>query len=195
MTEDVRAALRQRLVAGYEDLRRRLARRLGSVATATEALHETWLRLDGISEIGTVRNPAGLLYRMALQIAIDGYRGDARWLRRAELEATRQEGQDDLTPERIAVARDEIAGLESVLAAMPARRRQIFVAALVEDLPYRIIADRLGVSERLIEREVRSAIGMAGERLDKRPVRRAGRPVGRASHQGKGGQYREAIDD
>ena len=45
MNEVNLAALRQLLVERYDDLRQRLARRLGSMEFATEVLHETYLRL------------------------------------------------------------------------------------------------------------------------------------------------------
>jgi RNA polymerase sigma-70 factor (ECF subfamily) len=165
MVDDRLLSLRQLLTTRYEELKRKLTRRLGSAETAAEVLHETYLRLDGVVELGRVRNPGGLLYRIALNVAIDGYRADARWLRRAELEALTRGEEDPLTPERIVLARSEIATLEAALTEMPVRRRAIFTAALVEDLPYRTIADRFGLSVRHVEREVRSALDYAGERL------------------------------
>jgi RNA polymerase sigma-70 factor, ECF subfamily len=168
MISDRRLTVRQLLATRYEELKRKLTRRLGSAETAAEVLHETYLRLDGgVVELGRVRNPGGLLYRIALNVAMDGYRADARWLRRAELQALTQVEEDRLTPERIVLARSEIAMLEAALTEMPARRRAIFTAALVEDLPYRTIAARFGVSVRLVEREVRRALDHAGERLEK----------------------------
>jgi RNA polymerase sigma-70 factor, ECF subfamily len=167
MADDRRFTLRQLLTTKYEELKRKLTRRLGSAETAAEVLHETYLRLDGVVELGRVRNPDGLLYRIALNVAMDGYRADARWLRRAELEALTRGEEDQLTPERIVLARSEIAMLEGALAEMPERRRAIFTAALVEDVPYRTIATRFGVSIRLVEREVRKALDHAGERLQK----------------------------
>ena len=158
--------LRQLLTTRYEELKRKLTQRLGSAETAAEALHETYLRLDGVAEVGKVRNPGGLLYRIALNVAMDGYRADARWLRRAELEALLHAQEDPLTPERIVLARSEISTLEAALSEMPERRRAIFTAALLEDLPYRTIAARFGISVRAVEREVRRALDQTGERLE-----------------------------
>ena len=184
MVEDVRSTLRELLASTYAELKRKLTRRLGSADTATEALHETYLRLDGTGEIEAVRNPAALLYRMALYAAMDGYRAERRWLRRGELEAFQQEAEDTLTPERIAVARLEIEALEAALAEMPPRRRAIFMAALIEDLPYSDIARRLGLSTRLVEREVKRGLNHAEVRLEKKSQRRAGRPRRGTSNEG-----------
>jgi RNA polymerase sigma-70 factor, ECF subfamily len=167
MVEEPRPTLRQLLATRYEELKRKLTRRLGSADTAAEVLHETYLRLDGVVELARVRNPGGLLYRIALNVAMDGYRSDARWLRRAELETLTHVEENQLTPERIVLARSEIAMLELALTEMPPQRRAIFTAALIDDLPYRTIAARFGVSVRQVEREVRRALDHAEVRLER----------------------------
>ncbi len=182
MISDVRSSLRQLLASSYEDLKHRLTRRLGSVDSATEALHETYLRLGALSGIEAAHNPAGLIYSMAVNIAMDGYRADGRWLRRAELSALQQEAEDSLTPERIAIGNAEISALESALLEMPQRRRAIFMAALIEDLPYRVIAEKFGISMRLVEREVQRGLDYTAARLEKKSSRRAGRPRRKTFH-------------
>ncbi|HVJ51880.1 MAG TPA: RNA polymerase sigma factor [Aliidongia sp.] len=176
MIDAGRALLRHLLVAGYEDLKRRLTRRLGSADLAVEALHETYLRLDGAAELGAVRQPASYLYRTALNAAADRHRADMRWAGRAELEALLHTDEEALDPERIVAAKSEIASLERVLAELPSRRRGIFIAALVEEQPYRMIAARFGISIRSVEREVGLALDHCGRRLEKKLQKRAGRP-------------------
>jgi RNA polymerase sigma-70 factor (ECF subfamily) len=178
MVETGRAFLRQLLVSGYDDLKRRLTRRFGSADMATEVLHETWLRLDQVSEIAAVQRPESYLYRMALNIAVDRHRADARWFDKAELEALLRSDDDQLDPEHIVSMGSEMAALERLLTELPARRRAIFTAALVEELPYRDIARRFGISLRSVEREMSRAFDYCGKHLEKTP---AGRRVG-ASH-------------
>jgi RNA polymerase sigma-70 factor, ECF subfamily len=138
-------------------------------------LHETWLRLDGAAELGTVRQPRSYLYRTALNIAADQRRSETRWVSRAEIEALRHADDGLLDPERIVAARSEIAALERVLAELPPLRRAIFLAAVVEEQPYREIAARLGLSLRSVEREMSRALGHCSKRLDKKLAKRAGR--------------------
>lgn len=157
MIDAGRSLLRQLLVASYDDLKRRLTRRLGDPDTAAEVLHETWLRLDGISAIGLIRRPHSYLYRMALNVAADQRRANARWLSQTEIEALIRVDAEQLDPERIAAADSEIAALERTLAELPPLRRAIFMAALVEGLPYRLIAARHGISLRTVEREMKRA--------------------------------------
>jgi RNA polymerase sigma-70 factor, ECF subfamily len=175
MVESGRALLRQLLVSGYEDLKRRLTRRFGSADMATEVLHETWLRLDHVTEIGAVQRPKSYLYRMALNVAIDRRRADTSWFGKAELEVLLRSDDDQLDPEHIVSMRSEIAALEDVLGELPIRCRTVFMAALVEELPYRDIAKRMGISLRSVEREMRRALDHCGKHFEKM---REGRRVG-----------------
>jgi RNA polymerase sigma-70 factor, ECF subfamily len=157
MVETGRAFLLDLLVSGYDDLKRRLTRRFGSADTATEVLHETWLRLEQATEIEAVQRPQSYLYRMALNIGVDRHRADTRWSDKAALEALLQSDDDQLDPEHIVSMRSELAALEKVLSKLPTRCREIFIAALVEELPYREIANRFGISLRSVEREMSRA--------------------------------------
>lgn len=172
MVETGRAFLRQLLVSGYDELKRRLTRRFGSSDEATEVLHETWLRLGQVTEIGAVRRPQSYLYRMALNVAVDRHRSSSRWSEKAELEALLRADDDQLDPEHIVSMRSELAALEHSLAQLPARRRAIFVAALVEDLSYRDIAKRFGISLRSVEREMAQAFDHCGKSFKKTLGRR-----------------------
>lgn len=174
MVETGRALLRRLLVSGYDDLRRRLTRRFGSAEEATEVLHETWLRLGQVGDIA-VRQPESYLYRMALNVAVDRHRADIRWFDKVELEALLRSDDDQLDPEHIVAMKSEMAALERVLAELPARRRAVFMAALVEELPYRDIAKRFGISLRSVEREMGRAFDHCGKHLKKM---REGRRVG-----------------
>jgi RNA polymerase sigma-70 factor (ECF subfamily) len=186
MMQSGRAILRQLLVTRYEDLKRRLTRRFGSVDLATEVLHETWLRLDGSAELGLLHQPGSYLYRMALNVAADQRRSGTRWASQAEIDALLHADDDLLDPERIVAARSEIAALERVLAELPPLGRAIFLAAVVEELPYKTIAERFGVSLRSVEREMRRAFDHCGDRLEKKLASRAGRAVRTPSLEAEG---------
>jgi RNA polymerase sigma-70 factor (ECF subfamily) len=156
------------LAASYDQLKHRLTRKFGSADTASEALHEAYLRLENVADITMVQKPAEFLYRAAVNAALDGYRASARQQRLHTNFGVSQHEDDPLTPERVAMARSEIALLETALSEMPARRRAIFMAVLIEELPYRVIAERFGVSQRLIVNEVGRALDYARARLEKK---------------------------
>lgn len=166
MAENGLTVLRQLLVSRYDDLRRRLTRRVGSPDVAAEALHETWIRLGQLKDIAPVRQPESYLYRIALNVAVDRHRADIRWSDKAVLEELLRADDDQLDPEHIVIMQSEMAALERVLRELPERRRAIFAAALIEELPYREIASRFGISLRSVEREMSAAFDHCGRRID-----------------------------
>ncbi len=165
MSDAERTALRQALVVNYADLSRRLTRRLGSSEAANEALQETYLRLESASVLGSIRNPIGYLLRIAVNIAVDRRRADARRLSSTEVDALLDFADEAPGPARIVEARSELQALERALAEMPPRRRAIFKAVLLDKIPRRDIAKRFNVSIRTIDIEVQRALEYGARRL------------------------------
>lgn len=170
MTEGILAALRRLLVDDYHGLKQRLARRFGSADLASELLHEAWLRLEA-GRAGpvplVVRNPKSYLYRIALNVATDRQRAERSRLATAELAALHERVQDDLDPGRIAEAQQELQALANAINALPPRRRDVFIAARVQELPYKEIAARLGITVRVVDREISLALEALSEVLRK----------------------------
>jgi RNA polymerase sigma-70 factor (ECF subfamily) len=171
------ALLRRVLADEYVGLRLRLARRFGSAEFASEVLHDAWVRLDRIDE-GTpgaaVHNPTAYLYRMALNIAADRRRGDQRRLDPAEIEMLCWQAERELDPARIAEARSELKALALALEELPERRRAIFIAARLEELPHKVVAERLGVTVRIVDREVKAALAHFSTVVNKKHIPRRG---------------------
>ncbi|KRQ92814.1 RNA polymerase sigma factor [Bradyrhizobium valentinum] len=162
MTESIVAMLRRLLIDDYYGLRERLARRYGSADFASEVLHEAWLRLGRAeappSIAAAVNNPKAYLYRIALNVAIDQKRTEKSWLGKAEIEALYRRTFDELDPARVVEARGEVKALAKAINELPPRRRAIFMAARLENLPYKVIAERLGVTVRIVDRELKAAL-------------------------------------
>ncbi len=170
MTENFFSALRRLLVEDYHGLRERLARRYGSADFASELLHEAWLKLDRAQAGGStmaVRNPRAYLYRIAINLAADRGRSERAQVTVAELDALHRHAQDDLDPSRIAEARMEVHSLSVAINQLPPRRRAIFIAARLEELPYKEIAARHGVTVRIVDRELSLALEYLSEVLNK----------------------------
>jgi RNA polymerase sigma-70 factor (ECF subfamily) len=174
MTETTWTILRQLLADRYDDFRRRLTRRLGSEELAHETLHETWVHLHGKEAIGTIEAPSNYLLRMAFNIATDRRRREIRLARRFEIRAVLETADEAPGPEREAEARREIAALERALEELTPRRRMILLASRLEGLHLREIAERLGISQRLVEIELKNAVDHCAERLDRKVTRRFG---------------------
>jgi RNA polymerase sigma-70 factor (ECF subfamily) len=175
--------LRRLLVADYGALKQRLARRFGSADFATEVLHEAWLRLhrtefDRGETLRSIQNPAAYLHRIAFNIATDRQRVDRRWIAKAEIEALVRDAVEELDPARIVEARSELRALSAALEALPPRRRAVFIASRSEGLSHKAIAERLGVSVRVVDRELNAALKYFSIVLEKKLAPRRGpRPL------------------
>jgi RNA polymerase sigma factor (sigma-70 family) len=157
MSEGSLAALRRVFLDRYDDLRKRLTPRLGSVDLASEALQETWLRLSRLDAGTEVKSPRSYLFRTVLNVAFDQRQSEKRHLTALEVESLLDLADDMPDPLRITQARSDLQAMKAVLTELPARRRAILLAARVDGLSLQDIATRLGVSLRLVSKELRLA--------------------------------------
>ncbi|HLH11192.1 MAG TPA: RNA polymerase sigma factor [Methylovirgula sp.] len=158
MAEDDQALLLRLFTSNYTTLKGRLARRLGSVEAAEEALQETYMRVERIERVGAIVRPLPYLFRIAVNTASDLRRSEKRRLQRSEIELLLQLEKDEIDPERVAAARSSLRKLARVLRDLPSRQRTILVATRLEGLTHAAIAARLGISTRLVERELKRAL-------------------------------------
>lgn len=157
MSDRNMASVRRMFVDRYYDMRERLSRRLGSVDLAGDALHDAWIRLAQTNTIGTIQSPQSYLFRVVLNAADDHRRKERRHFSATTVEDLLEVPDEAPTPEAVILAKSELAAFEVVLATFSARRRAIFLAARLHNVPRQVIADRLGVSRRLVAKELLAA--------------------------------------
>ncbi|WP_354114753.1 RNA polymerase sigma factor [Bradyrhizobium sp. LA7.1] len=170
MTIDSISSLRTLLLAEYVDFDRRLTRRLGSSDLASEALNETYLRLEGMRELGPVRSPKAYLFRIALNIAADRRRAEKRRLTVDEVDALLEIPDDRPDAACVIEDRSEVNLLRHAIAELPERRRRVLMLSRIDGMPNREIAALLGVTVRTVETDLKQAVEHCADRL-KRPVR------------------------
>ncbi len=124
-------------------------------------------RLGQAEVAGSVQSPAAYLFRMAFNVAIDRQRAEKRRLARNEVQDLLHIVDDAPGPGQIAEARFEIEALQKAIAELTPRRRVILLAARLQGMPQREIASRLGVSLRLVEKELRIAQEQCALKLGK----------------------------
>jgi RNA polymerase sigma-70 factor (ECF subfamily) len=167
MAETSQATLRHLLLAGYDDFVRWLTSRVGCAELARDAMQDAFLRLERSNDIGPVQNPRAYLLRMALNLASNRRLADSRHLTFIEVEALLEIADDAPDPIRTAEARSELDALKRALAELPVRRRDIFLAAWVEEIPHQEIAARFGVSVRTVQLELKQALEYCALRLNR----------------------------
>ncbi|MGC1304260.1 MAG: sigma-70 family RNA polymerase sigma factor [Caulobacteraceae bacterium] len=157
MSETTWAALRHRLLEGYDEFVRRLSRRLGSADLAREVIHETYLRFQRVGDTEPIQNPDGYIFRTAVNIAKNRDVIERRYLNASETEILIGIPDEAPDPARIAEARSETDLLRRALAQLPPRRREIFEASWADEVPHAELAKRYDVHLRTIQRELEQA--------------------------------------
>jgi RNA polymerase sigma-70 factor (ECF subfamily) len=165
MTESALSQLQRLLITRYGELKTRLTRRLGSEDLASEALQDTWLRLQGEQIAMVVHSPEAYLFRTAVNAANDRRRAEARRLTRAEVASLLTVPDDAPEPDRVLTARQELEDFAAILAELPPRQRAILLAARLQGLQRNEIAARYGISKRMVLRELAAAQDYCAARL------------------------------
>lgn len=160
------ASLLACFIAERKSLARYLTGRTGCPAIADDLLQDAWLKLHRSNADETIANPQAYLRRMAANLAIDDARTNARRL----LDPTEIEMLLDIPDEAPGVEQraadfQALECLTEILEEMPARRRELFLAARVEGLPHKQLASRFGVSLRTVELEIHRALDHCMSRL------------------------------
>jgi RNA polymerase sigma factor (sigma-70 family) len=146
-------------------LARFLRRRLPSTDDPLDFVQEAFARLAGSSPGAPLRNPEAYLQRIVRNLLIDRSRHRASKAQHVPLEDF-----------EIAVAPDQTYAIEAddmrlqyrtAVEALPPRTREVFLLSRVEEVGYKEIAERLGISIRTVEWHVAQAIICIDKALDR----------------------------
>ena len=168
-------------LTSYDEFKVRLKRRLGSDDLACDVLQETYLRVDRMQATHALHKPNAYLYRMALNIAADRRQADARLLTGSEVQELLNISDEAQDPSRVVGGQKEIQSLVKALYELPARRRKILIAARLEEAPHLEISQRFGISTRMVEKEIKAALGHCAQRLERKVIQRFGPGAGKPS--------------
>lgn len=166
MTERDRASLLGLVAVHYEELMRRLTRRLGNAHAAADVAQETYLRLEGLAAVPELRNGRAFLFRIADNLAIDHQRGQAaRGRRFAAIDDYDHQPSAEPDPETALVHKQRLRSLALAVDELPPKCREVFLLHKIDGLSYGEIAGRLGISRSGVEKHMMKALAHCRDRV------------------------------
>jgi len=149
-----------------------LVARVRSLATAEDLAQDLYLKIAATPPGAEVRAPVALLYRMAANLLVDHVRSDQRGARRDaqwRLDTRATLGDQDVVSEPAAdealIAQERVRQLAEAVAALPPQMGRAFRLHKLDGLSQAQTAAAMGVSQKMIEQHIATAIRRLAERL------------------------------
>lgn len=144
-------------VAEHERLERQITRRIGCASTASDLVHDVFLRLWERTA-ARLSEPAAYLTRSARNAAIDHIRAEKRRSDAMGGLLSEQYASQPVPPDEIVSAKQELRSIDAALAALPVRTRHIFLLNRVHGRSFSEIAEVLGISKRAVTKHMGRAV-------------------------------------
>ncbi len=149
--------------AYFDALRNYLYYRSGNKELATDIAQECFLRLWEKQPKGDPDKLKGLLFKVGHDFFISKYR-HAKVVENFVL-MSRSDAQLGLSPEEEFQYKELERKYQQVLRRMPEKLRVVFLMSRTEELKYREIAERLGISVKAVEKRMTKALAILKEAL------------------------------
>jgi RNA polymerase sigma-70 factor (ECF subfamily) len=136
-----------------------MAARLRCPFTAHDLVQELFLKIFALDRKDEIANAKAYVFKMAANLVIDHQRRFSRQgALLAEAESYLRGGDDVPTPERQAMAQEELRDLAAAIERLSPATRRIFKRNRFEGRPQREIAAELGISQTAVEKHIRKAL-------------------------------------
>lgn len=160
MSVQLRNTLQSLYVNHRGELEAWLYSRVNCRDTAADISQEAFVRLCRVEDLGKIENLKAYLFRTALNLLTDHYRS-----KNAREEVTVQfpddippEAEDRRSPETAFLAESQLDDLAKVMERLAPLCQRIFYLNRFEGLKHRDIADRLNISIRTVEDNIKRAL-------------------------------------
>jgi RNA polymerase sigma factor (sigma-70 family) len=154
------------------ELRRMLRRVCQGPDEIDDVIQEMYYKILSMPGVEHIREPKGFVVRTAKNLVMDRMRRDA--IVSIEAMANLEELQiadDAPSPERVALARAELNWVMGLIANLPLRCKQVVMARRIDGLSQIETAASLGVSERVVEKEMFKGMKLIAEMVGRVPMR------------------------
>jgi RNA polymerase sigma factor (sigma-70 family) len=146
-------------------LRRRIRGQLRSSEEAHDLVQDAFVRLLGASARQVLREPEAFLNRIVRNLLIDRARRRTTRAMHVPLDEDSDPGAPPSQADALELA-DMRDRYRAAVNALPERMREVFLLHRIEELGYREIATRLGISHRTVEWHIAEAIVRIGKGLE-----------------------------
>lgn len=151
-----------------------LAMRLRSLQEAKEVAQEAYVRMLQLDQPGAESFLKAYLFKVATNLAVDRLRQRRRRTPAVEQDSAEVEREVDFDePERGALAREQLQALVTGLQELPDKCREAFLMFRLDGLSQQQIAERLGVTERMVRNYINQALVYCRLRADGATERQA----------------------
>ncbi len=148
-----------------DDVDRRLQAHVrGKVSSRQDAediAQESWARITAAAQDdrGAIDNVGAYLFRIARNLIVDHWRRSAAGVE-VKIDGALLETIADFrpTPEAVLITHDELRRMDRIMAAMPARPREVFRLSRVEGLSFAEIGRQLGTSRQTVHEHMTRAL-------------------------------------
>lgn len=161
-----------------QGLYRHLCSKVRNPDEAQDISQETFLkvaqRLSSKERDDVIRNPKAFLYRVAFNEFYNRHRRKKLQNHLQEIFGeTDAETIDTITPEQLALDREEYALVAEAIDELPAKQREVFLMTRVEHMSHREVASTLGVKIDTVKKHVGRVLatlrGTRSEYLEGKP--------------------------
>lgn len=136
-----------------------IARNIRNQSLVDDMVQEVMLRMQVRQAGAIIENMEGYLFRVASSVLTDNARRENVRLAWAHGELSETDHPvEELSPERVIQARQQVAIVREALMELPTRTRDIFLLRRFEGLSYAEIASRFGISVSAVEKHVAKAM-------------------------------------
>ena len=120
-----------------------------------DVIQEAYAILSSLDNVSGIENPRAYLYQVVRSLISAHCRRVAVATGGAVFDVESiAEPQEGLTPERILSGRQELERLYRAITRLPEPARTIFVMRKIDNLPQKVIAERMHVTENTVENHV-----------------------------------------
>ncbi len=143
--------------------------RLNSHSDAQEVAQEAYLRMLTLHNREEVDSLRGYLFKIAGNLAIDRLRK-----RKVRNEFAAEQAHDEpvveTSPDRHAMAAEQVVGLRRALTELPPKASQAFVMHVIEGRDFGAVAQTMKLSERMVRYHVANALAHCRARVDEKEM-------------------------